>query len=74
MSDGRILSTVERAFQLARSGSCHSVNEIRMQLNAERHDRVHEHLGGTTIQRQLKTLLAGCSVKPKANTDDDDDL
>lgn len=70
MSGDRNVSTIERAFQLARSGACHSVEEIRVQLNAERHDRIHEHLGGASIQRQLKALLVGRGVKARADDDD----
>ncbi|GAA3697187.1 hypothetical protein GCM10022268_04570 [Sphingomonas cynarae] len=70
MSGDRNVGTIERAFQLARSGACHSVEEIRVQLSAERHDRIHEHLGGISIQRQLKALLVGRGVKARADDDD----
>lgn len=50
-------STVERAFELAREGSCRSVADIRKQLAAERYESVQAHLTGTAIVGQLKALL-----------------
>jgi hypothetical protein len=72
MSDDRMISTIERAFQLARAGVCHSVEDIRAQLSAERYDRVYEHLSGSTIQRQLRALLISRGVR-RSRIDDDGD-
>jgi hypothetical protein len=49
-------TTLERAFELARSGSCANVNDIRLQLRAERFDLVDAHLVGPAITRQLREL------------------
>ena len=49
-------TTLERAFDLARSGECASVNDIRMRLKAERFDQVDAHLAGPAIARQLRLL------------------
>ncbi len=49
-------TTLERAFALARSGSCASVNDIRQQLRAERFDQVDAHLAGPSVSRQLRSL------------------
>lgn len=49
-------STLERAFALARSGTCASVQEIRQQLRVERFDQVDAHLVGPSIARQLRQL------------------
>ena len=49
-------TTLERAFELARSGSCASVNDIRQKLKAERFDQVDAHLAGPAISRQLRAL------------------
>jgi hypothetical protein len=54
----RTLSTIERAFELARSGSCRSVAEIVMRLKQERHDSVEAHLAGQSIRRDLRRLCA----------------
>jgi len=49
-------STVERAYQLAGSGRCRSVDEIRLRLKAERHDQVEAHLAGRAIRGDLRKL------------------
>ena len=49
-------TTLERAFALARSGSCASVNDIRQRLRAERFDQVDAHLAGPSVSRQLRAL------------------
>lgn len=51
------MTTVERAFELAREGRCRSVDDIRRQLKAERFDSVEGHLAGGTIKRQLVQAL-----------------
>jgi hypothetical protein len=51
-------TTLERAFALARSGTCASVNDIRIRLKAERYDNVDAHLAGHSIARQLRMLCA----------------
>ena len=52
----RTPTTLERAFDLARSGECATVNDIRMRLKAERFDQVDAHLAGPAIARQLRSL------------------
>jgi len=69
MTDTRV-TTIERAFQLAREGVCRSVEDIRGQLTSEGYDRVLEHLSGMSIKRQLNAALAARGV---ASTGDDDD-
>jgi hypothetical protein len=49
-------STLERAFVLARSGTCASVGDIRLTLKRERFDQVEAHLAGHSINRQLRAL------------------
>jgi hypothetical protein len=49
-------TTLERAFALARSGACASVNDIRVMLKRERFDQVEAHLAGASIARQLRGL------------------
>ena len=49
-------STLERAFELARSGDYANASEIRSQLKRERHDQVEAHLQGPSISRQLRLL------------------
>ncbi|MCJ8157793.1 hypothetical protein [Sphingomonas sp. LaA6.9] len=49
-------TTIERAYQLARSGTCASVQDIRQQLNHEHHEAVEAHLLGPTIVHHLREL------------------
>lgn len=50
--------TVERAFQLARSGTCRTLADIRAQLIRERYAGVSEHLVGPSLRRDLTRLCA----------------
>lgn len=52
----RVLSTVERAYELARNGPSTSVDDIRRQLEREGFASVSSHLGGPTLRRQLRQL------------------
>jgi hypothetical protein len=61
---GEQLSTVERAFELARSGSCGTVDDIRRALTAEHYPSIQAHLAGPSIRREL---LALCKVAKTAN-------
>ena len=49
-------TTLERAFALARSGTCAGVQEIRLTLKRERFDQVEAHLAGASINKQLRAL------------------
>ena len=50
------MTTLERAFDLAKSGQCASVNDIRAKLRSERFDQVDAHLAGPSLSRQLRSL------------------
>ena len=50
--------TVERAYELARSGPCTNLDEIRSQLKREFHESVDSHLGSPSLGRQLRQLCA----------------
>jgi len=50
------LSTLERAFELARTGEYDNLNDLRAKLKAEHHDQVDAHLAGPSIKRQLMRL------------------
>ena len=70
MTDTRV-TTIERAFQLAKAGACRSISDIRNQLSAEGYDGVHGHLDGMSIKRQLNAALAARGVTPSKVDDDD---
>lgn len=62
----RRIGTVERAFQLARSGRCRTVDEIRAELRREGHDSVEGHLAGLAIRGDLRRLCAEAADASKA--------
>jgi hypothetical protein len=49
--------TVERAYQLAKAGSCRSIDDIIRQLTAERHESPQAHLAGKSLRLELRRLL-----------------
>lgn len=48
--------TIERAYELARSGAYANVSDIRAQLKREFHESVDSHLGSPMLGRQLRLL------------------
>jgi hypothetical protein len=70
MTDPRV-TTIERAFQLAKAGTCRSISDIRNQLSAEGYDGIHGHLDGMSIKRRLNAALAARGVTPSAGDDED---
>ncbi|WP_144037297.1 hypothetical protein [Sphingomonas sp. TZW2008] len=55
-------STVERAFELARDGSCTTVRDVRDRLKSERYDGVDAHISGA-LSRQLKAEIVKSQAK-----------
>lgn len=51
------LTALERAFQLAKDGSCHSVLDIKKQLRAEGFSITQ--ITGKSLYKQLRSLLQG---------------
>ncbi|MBB5714185.1 hypothetical protein [Sphingomonas aerophila] len=51
-------STVERAVELAKSGSCATIADIRKALTREKYDGVNQHLNGAALKKQLVALMA----------------
>ena len=51
------MTTMERAFELARSGECESINALRQRLRREGYEAVHLHIHGASINRQLTDLI-----------------
>jgi len=50
-------STVARAFELARSGTCSNVDAITRQLAKEGYSGCYAHLEGPSIRKQLSTAI-----------------
>ena len=61
------IGTVERAFQLARSGQCRNVDDIRQQLRREHGSQIDEHLAGSSIRKQLVREMA-LLVEPRTGS------
>ncbi len=51
------LSTVERAFEIARSGECRTIEAIKRVLNQESYAQVELHLGGALIKKQSRQAM-----------------
>lgn len=52
------ITVIERAFELARSGTITDMVGLRAQLKLERHEGVDAHLGSSpSLNRQLVLLL-----------------
>ena len=50
-------STIERAFAIAKGGTCRNMAELRIALKRERCERVEEHLAGKSLSAQLQRLM-----------------
>jgi hypothetical protein len=48
-------TTLERAFELAKSGKVASISELRQQLHAERYDT--SQINGPALGRQLRGMM-----------------
>ncbi len=49
-------NVVERAFELAASGECRTLDEIERRLKADGHEGAAQHLRGGSIRKQLREL------------------
>ncbi len=58
-------TTLERAFQLARSGECRSVTQIRARLMAEGAHDVQGQLYGMTIRNKLREAMKAAAAPPR---------
>lgn len=59
-------NTVERAFELARSGRTRSIDDLIRSLNKEGHGGAALHLAGTGIRKQLRNEIKAAALKPIA--------
>ena len=51
------VTTLERAFQLARTGECTTISDLAKALKRERHDSVDSQLMGPKLRMQLRTIM-----------------
>ena len=54
---------LERAFELAKSGTCASVSEIKQRLKSEGHSV--DQITGAVLKRQLRALIQAAAGKPE---------
>ncbi len=60
------MDTVRRAFELAESGQCGSMDHLRKRLHKERMDQVEAHLSGSSLRNQLMRIIhASNAARPK---------
>ena len=79
MSNNFRPTTLERAYELARSGQCRTVGDIKSRLQAEGHERVQDRLYGGSLTSALRKLCVEHYIAPEgdeeapAKTDDADE-
>jgi hypothetical protein len=54
------LTSLERAFELAGSGACANVNQVRRRLRAEGH--TSQELEGPSLMRQIRELCRSAKL------------
>ncbi|WP_298688506.1 hypothetical protein [uncultured Sphingomonas sp.] len=62
----RSTNTIERAYQIAKSGRCVELKDVRRQLIQEGYEGVEAHLSGSSIKRELQALIK--AARPVAGT------
>ena len=80
MSNNFRPTTLERAYELARSGQCRTVGDIKSRLQQEGHERVQDRLYGGSLTSALRKLCVenyvapeGDDVAPSAVSTEDED-
>lgn len=51
------MTTIERAFEIARGGDARTITAIRAQLNKEGFDAVQSHLSSGALKKQLQAAI-----------------
>ena len=67
-------TTLERAYQLAESGACRTVSDVKQALQAEGYDRIQDSLYGGTITAALRkrcqeNFVGGSATPAEAEED-----
>ena len=68
MSNNFRPTTLERAYELARSGECRTVGDIKTRLQQEGHERVQDRLYGGSLTSALRKLCVAHYVAPEGET------
>ncbi len=56
-------TTLERAYQLADSGECRTVTEVKKRLQAEGYDRIADQLYGRVVTNALRDRCAAALAR-----------
>ena len=67
MSNNFRPTTLERAYELARSGECRTVGEIKTRLQQEGHERVQDRLYGGSLTSALRKLCVANYIAPEGS-------
>jgi hypothetical protein len=62
-------TTIERAYELARSGACRTVGDIKTRLQAEGYEGVKDRLYGASLTAALRKLCAENYIAPQGEDD-----
>lgn len=65
MSNNFRPTTLERAYELARSGECRTVGDIKTRLQQEGHERVQDRLYGGSLTSALRKLCVAHYIAPE---------
>jgi hypothetical protein len=66
------LSLIERAFELADSGSCENIADLEKKLTRENYDAVLQHLTAPTLRKALASRIrasSSASRRPALDTE-----
>ena len=62
-------TTIERAYELAKSGSCRTVGDIKTRLQSEGHERVQDRLYGGSLTSALRKLCTAHYIAPEGEAE-----
>lgn len=57
------ITTLERAFELAKSGECGGIQDIKDRLRSEGYTQIDDKLYGRTLARQLRAICAEAKAR-----------
>lgn len=66
-------TTIERAYQLAESGACRTVGDVKSALKTEGYDRIQDALYGGAVTAALRKRCQENFVEPPTTADGDAD-
>jgi hypothetical protein len=57
------VTTLERAFELAKSGECGGIQDIKDRLRSEGYSQIDDKLYGRALARQLRAICAAARTR-----------